>query len=72
MLRRLSRPFSPDAYALETFFGMQARRVYAPDQTPYAMAENIALTLREWIDSCFDLKWKRSPVSAHSTNAPAE
>ena len=47
---------------LESFFDMQARRVYAPYQTPYAMVENIALTLREWIDTCFDLKWKRSPV----------
>jgi len=44
------------------FFDMQARRLYAPYQTPHAMAENIALVLREWIDTCFDLKLKRTPV----------
>lgn len=47
---------------LEEFFDAQARRLYAPYQTPYAMAENVALILREWIDTCFDLKLKRSPV----------
>lgn len=44
------------------FFDMQARRLYAPYQTPYAMVENVALILREWIDTCFDLKLKRTPV----------
>lgn len=33
---------------LESFFEMQARRVYAPYQTPYQMVENVALILREW------------------------
>lgn len=47
---------------IEEFFDMQARRVYAGYQTPYQMAENVALILREWIDTCFDLKLKRSPV----------
>jgi len=47
---------------IEEFFDMQARRVYAPYQTPYQMAENVALVLREWIDSRFDLKLKRTPV----------
>lgn len=47
---------------IEEYFDMGARRVYAPYQTPYQMAENVALILREWIDSCFDLKLKRSPV----------
>lgn len=47
---------------IESFFDMQARRVYARYQTPYAMAENVALILREWIDTCFDLKLKRTPV----------
>lgn len=46
----------------DEFFDMQARRVYAPNQTPYQMAENVALILREWIDTCFDLKLKRSPL----------
>lgn len=47
---------------IEEFFDMRARRVYAPYQTPYQMAENVALVLREWIDSRFDLKLKRTPV----------
>ncbi|TAN07152.1 MAG: hypothetical protein EPN36_02825 [Rhodanobacteraceae bacterium] len=47
---------------LDSFFDMQARRLYAPYQTPYQMAENVALILREWIDTCFDLKLKRMPV----------
>lgn len=47
---------------IEEFFDMQARRLYANYQTPYAMAENVALILREWIDTCFDLKLKRTPV----------
>lgn len=47
---------------IEDFFDMQARRVYAPYQTPYQMAENVALIMREWIDTCFDLKLKRMPV----------
>ena len=47
---------------IEAFFDMQARRVYDPHQTPYVMAENIVLILREWIDTCFDLKLKRTPV----------
>lgn len=50
------------ATPIEDFFDMQARRLYAPYQTPYAMAENVALILREWIDTCFDLKLKRTPV----------
>lgn len=50
------------AKPIEEFFDMQARRMYAPYQTPYAMAENVALILREWIDTCFDLKLKRTPV----------
>lgn len=50
------------AKPISEFFDMQARRLYAPYQTPHAMAENIALILREWIDTCFDLKLKRSPV----------
>ena len=47
---------------IEDFFDMQARRVYAPYQTPFQMAEGVALVLRDWIDSCFDLKLRRSPV----------
>lgn len=47
---------------VEDFFDMQARRIYASYQTPYTMAENIALIMREWIDTCFDLKLKRTPV----------
>lgn len=57
---------------IEDFFDMQARRVYAHYQTPYAMAENVALILREWIDTCFDLKLKRTPVvmsQQHSAGA---
>lgn len=50
------------ATPITSFFDMQARRLYAPYQTPYAMAENVALILREWIDTCFDLKLKRTPV----------
>ncbi len=50
------------ATPIASFFDMQARRLYAPYQTPYAMAENVALILREWIDTCFDLKLKRTPV----------
>jgi hypothetical protein len=49
---------------LESFFDMQARRPYAPYQTPYQMMENTMMTLREWIDTCFDVKLKRSPVQA--------
>ncbi|HEX7324957.1 MAG TPA: hypothetical protein VF292_06355 [Rhodanobacteraceae bacterium] len=51
-------PSSP----LEACFDYQARRLYAPYQTPWAIAENVALALREWIDTCFDLKWKRAPL----------
>jgi len=47
---------------IDSFFDMQARRLYAPYQTPYEMAQNVALILREWIDTCFDLKLKRTPV----------
>lgn len=47
---------------IDLFFDMQARRIYANYQTPYAMAEGLALILREWIDMCFDLKLKRTPV----------
>ena len=47
---------------IDSFFDMQARRLYAPYQTPLAMAENVVLILREWIDTCFDLKLKRTPV----------
>ena len=47
---------------LNSFFDMQARRLYAPYQTPHQMVENVALILREWIDTCFDLKLKRMPV----------
>lgn len=50
------------AAPIEEFFDMQARRLYAPYQTPFAMAENVALILREWLDTCFDLKLKRTPV----------
>lgn len=50
------------ATPIASFFDMQARRLYAPYQTPHAMAENVALILREWIDTCFDLKLKRTPV----------
>lgn len=58
-----SEEYNADATApIENFFDMQARRLYAPYQTPYAMAENVALILREWIDTCFDLKLKRTPV----------
>jgi len=59
---------------LQDFFDMQARRVYAPYQTPYQMAENVALVLREWIDTCFDLKLKRTPVIPNTgltPNAPS-
>ena len=55
---------------LQDFFDMQARRVYAPYQTPYQMAENVALVLREWIDTCFDLKLKRTPVIPNTGLAP--
>jgi len=47
---------------IDSFFDMQARRLYAPYQTPLAMAENVVLILREWIDTCFDHKLKRMPV----------
>jgi hypothetical protein len=47
---------------VEDFFDLQARRIYAPYQTPYSIAENVALVMREWIDTCFDLKLKRTPV----------
>lgn len=47
---------------IDQFFDMRARRIYASYQTPYAMAEGVALILREWIDTCFDLKLKRTPV----------
>ncbi|TAN02566.1 MAG: hypothetical protein EPN36_16575 [Rhodanobacteraceae bacterium] len=50
------------ATPISEFFDMQARRLYASYQTPFAMAENVALILREWIDTCFDLKLKRMPV----------
>lgn len=53
---------SDPATPIASFFDMQARRLYAPYQTPFAMAENVALILREWIDTCFDLKLKRTPV----------
>lgn len=63
---------------IEDFFDMQARRIYARYQTPYAMAENVALILREWIDTCFDLKLKRTPVvmseqrAAEASRSPSE
>jgi len=58
-----SRWYSADpSTPIDSFFDMQARRLYAPYQTPYQMAENVALVLREWIDTCFDLKLKRMPV----------
>lgn len=47
---------------IDEFFDMQARRIYANYQTPYAMVDGVALILREWIDTCFDLKLKRTPV----------
>lgn len=47
---------------IEQFFDMQARRIYPGYQTPYALAEDVALILREWIDTCFDLKLERTPV----------
>lgn len=55
---------------LASFFEMQARRVYAPYQTPYQMVENVALILREWIDTCFDLRLKRMPVVRPDSEQP--
>ncbi len=58
-----AKAFNADTAApLESFFDMQARRVYAPYQTPYQMVENTLLILRDWIDACFDVQLKRSPV----------
>jgi hypothetical protein len=57
---------------IEDFLDMQARRVYAPYQTPYQMAENVALIMREWIDTCFDLKLKRTPVIPQQIPTPEE
>jgi len=71
-------PSESDAYnadpatPIHEFFDMQARRVYAPYQTPYQMTENVALILREWIDTCFDLKLKRTPVIAEQILVDAQ
>jgi hypothetical protein len=47
---------------IESLFDFQARRVYADYQTPYQMAEGVAMILRDWIDTCFDVKLRRRPV----------
>jgi len=58
-----SRAYGDDpSRPIENLFDFQARRVYADYQTPYQMAEGVAMILRDWIDTCFDLKLPRRPV----------
>jgi len=57
---------------LDSFFELQARRVYSPYQTQYQTAEEMAVALRDWIDRQFDPNLKRTPVMSASEAKDAD
>lgn len=49
------------------FFRIQPpRRLFAEHQIAGAMAEGVLMTLREWIDRCFDPKFTRRPAASRA------
>lgn len=49
------------------FFRIQApRRLFLEHQIVGAMAEGVLMTLREWIDRCFDPKFARRPAASRA------
>lgn len=52
---------------LNDFFRIQApRRLFLEHQIAGAMAEGVLMTLREWIDQCFDPKFTRRPAASRA------
>lgn len=52
------------------FFRIQApRRLFLEHQIAEAMAEGVLMTLREWIDRCFDPKFTRRPAASRAATS---